>query len=66
MVNICPADPMLPAVHLMPKRMSGYDPDVMSVLSDFDEPFFAFTSMGTRLDRVLTKKSSSSVEFSRL
>lgn len=65
-VKILSLLPMLPAVSLMPNRMSGYESDEISVRNDFAAPFFDFTSTGMSASRDRTKKSSSRVEFSLL
>lgn len=58
--------PILPPVSLMPQWMSSYFSLAISVRMDFAVSFFALTSMGISEFAVLTKKSCSSVESSRL
>ena len=57
---------MFPFTNLIPNVISEYLSLSISVRSDLERPFADFTSTGTRLFLVRTKKSSSRVEFSFL
>ena len=58
--------PIFPPVSLIPWEMSLYFSLTISVRRDFARPLVALTYTGISSEAVRTKKSSSSVESSRL